>query len=256
LHHCEYTVTVFIADETTPRYDVKLTAPWAPRAKLLNVPIPDHAQPDPEEDGEMAIIDLSTGYEYDFWQAKKVPGEWRASWANRISIYSDGIFKHGYSARGCGFALLAGLVWPGELEVGKIEHALVFTYEYTQKDALVWPATETDGDTISEKAIPEGARVQLDPNLDLDTLNLESWKKTIARALQEYGMFLCDDGSGFELEAINLLSYAEDPYAGMLEEEEGYIWLRNIPIDRFRILKLDYQEGAELGIDEEIFSDH
>jgi hypothetical protein len=209
---------------------------------MLNVPIPDEAVPDPEEDGEMAIIDLSTGYEYDFWQAKKEDGKWSASWANRISIYSDGIYENGLSARGAGFALLAGLVRPEELKAGKIEHALVFTYDFTKKDAIVWPATETDGDTVSEKAIPEGARVQLDPDLDLDSLNLEPWEKTIARALQEYGMFLCDDGGGFELEAISVLSYDENPYVGLLEEEEGYAWLRNIPINRFRILKLNYVE--------------
>lgn len=251
----EYTVAVFYADENTPRYDVTLTAEWAPKKRMLDVPIPDAARPDPEEDGEMAIIDLSTGYEYDFWQARKERGRWSASWANRISVYSNGIYENGLSARGAGFALLAGLVWPEELEAGKIEHALVFTYEFTKKDAIVWPATETDGDTVSEKAIPEGARVQLDPELDLDLLDVEPWEKTIARALQEYGMFLCDDGGGFELEAINVLSYDKNPYVGLLEEEEGYAWLRNIPIDRFRVLKLDCVEGAEQEIDESIYAD-
>ena len=253
----EFTVTLFYAYQSTPRYDVTLTeqADWAIKKKMLNVPIPDEAFPDPEEDGEMAIIDLSTGYEYDFWQAKKEDGKWSASWANRISIYSDGIYEKALSCRGAGFALLAGLIWPEELRDGKIEHALVFTYEFTKKDSIVWPATETDGDTESEKAIPEGARVQLDPDLDLDSLNLEPWEKTIAKALQEYGMVLCDDGGGFELEAINVLSYDENPYVGLLEEEEGYAWLRSIPVDRFRVLKLKYVEGAEPGVDESIYSD-
>ncbi len=213
----EWTVTVFYADENTPHYDVKLTALWAPKKKMLKVPIPNWAIPDPEDDGEMAIIDLSTGYEYDFWQAKKENGQWRASWVNRISIDSDGIYEQGYSARGCGFALLAGLVWPDELKAGRIEHALVFSYDFTKKDTIVWPATETDGDTVSDKAIPEGARVQLDPGLDLDLLGLEPWEKTIAKALQEYGMFLCDDGGGLEIEAINVLSYQANPYTELFQ---------------------------------------
>lgn len=67
----EWTVPVYFVDENTPRYDVKLTADWALARFLKDVPIPDFAEPDPEEDGEMAIIDTSTGCEYDFWQASK-----------------------------------------------------------------------------------------------------------------------------------------------------------------------------------------
>ncbi len=86
----EWTVPVYFADENTPRYDVQLTANWAPVRSLRNVPIADFAQPDPEGDGEMVIIDSSTGCEYDFWQAKKKGDKWLASWANVIPYDGDG----------------------------------------------------------------------------------------------------------------------------------------------------------------------
>ncbi len=41
-----WTVPVYFAGPNTPRYDVKLTAGWAPKKKLLQVPIPDYAEPD------------------------------------------------------------------------------------------------------------------------------------------------------------------------------------------------------------------
>lgn len=235
----EWTTTLFYADETTPKYDVIITATWSDRAMLLNVPIPDNAIPDPEDDGHMVVLDMDSRVEYDFWQARKEGDIWYASYANSISIDSDGIFDdEGYSCRGSGFALLAGMIFPEELINGRIDHALIFTYKYTKKGVIAIPATESDGITDSPKAIPEGARLQLDPKLDLDTLGLLPWERTIARAMQEYGMFLGDTGGGVELEAVNALSYRENPYKELgIDEEWGYEFLDKIPLTSFRVLE-------------------
>lgn len=107
----------------------------------------------------MVIIDMDRGCEYDFWQAKRgLFGGWQASWANTISIESNGIFPKGMSARGSGFVLPAGMIWPQELQKGVIEHALVFSYEHTKEGGPVAPAIESDGTSTREDAIPEGAR--------------------------------------------------------------------------------------------------
>lgn len=102
-----------------------------PASVLKNVPIPDFATPDPSADSSLVIIDLTTGCEYDFWKAQKdEDGIWTAGWANAIPIDSDGVYPKGLSARGSGFALLAGVMWPDELENGEINHALGFSYSY------------------------------------------------------------------------------------------------------------------------------
>lgn len=244
----EWTVPVYFADENTPRYDVKLTANWALADFLKDVPIPDFAEPDPQEDGEMAIIDTSTGCEYDFWQAKKESGKWLASWANAIPYEGDGIYPKGMSCRGAGFALLAGVIWPQELEEGKIEHALHFSYTFPKSGGPVLPATESDGWSDRDDAIPEGARLQLDPNLDLESLNLQPFEKTIAQALQEYGMILGDvGGAGIELEAIHPMSVQNNLYEGILPDDV-LVYLSNIPIDRFRVLKLPPQTDPEIDL--------
>lgn len=235
----KWTVSVYYADAGTPRHDVAVTADWAPVQVMRGVPIPDGAQPDPEDDGEMAIIDLSTGCEYDFWQARQTDGEWSASWMNGISVDGDGVYPMGLSARGSGFALLAGMIWPDELEAGVIDHALVFSYDYPRAGGPVPPATESDGVSERDDAIPEGARLQLDPDLDLESLNLTPIERTVARALQEYGMILADIGGGIELEMVHPMSFGKTHHE--ILPDEDYIYFDNIPIDRMRVLKLPPQ---------------
>jgi len=62
--------------------------------------------------------------------------------------------------------------------------------------------------------------LQLVPNLDLESLNLQSFEKTIAQALQEYGMILGDvGGAGIELEAIHPMSVQNNPYGESNKDE-------------------------------------
>ena len=261
----QWTVPVFYADESTPRYDVTLKCgkEWEMGVtKLKNVPIPDWAEPSdddhegginpdgcggsdngPDEgDFAMAVIDTSTRCEYDFWQAKKTKGKWAASWANSISIDSDGIFEKGISCRGSGFALLNGIIWPDELKAGRIDHALAFAYDLTRAGGHVSPATDSDGTSKGSDTMPEGARVQLDPTLDLDSLGLTDYEKTIAKALQEYGMILVDDGGGMAFYVVHPISAKNNPYEGILPDKD-YVSLENIPVDKFRVLKLPEQDS-------------
>lgn len=222
-----------------------MTARWAPARWFVGVPIPDHAAPDPAADGHMVIIDPGTGCEYDFWQAKKKRnGRWRASWGNSLRIDGDGIFPKGLSARGSGFALPAGMIFPEELVAGHIDHALQFSYNYPKRGGPVVPATESDGTSRRNDAIPEGARLRLDPGLDLDGLGLATYERVIAEALQKYGMFLADHGGGVELQAVHPMSYSGNPYGGVLPDRK-YVYLRRIPLDRLQVLKLPPQTDPD-----------
>ncbi|MEW5941916.1 MAG: hypothetical protein AB1750_19810, partial [Chloroflexota bacterium] len=244
----KWTVPVYYADAETPRYDVTLTASWAGEfaSTMAGTPIPEWARPDPENDGSMVVVDRSTNCEYDFWQAVKRDGHWHAAWANNISIEGTGVYPQGLSARGSGFALLAGTIWPDELERGRIEHALLFSYNFTRSGGPVWPATESDGESTDSGAIPEGARIQLDPSLDLDSLDLTPYEKTIAKALQEYGMILGDNsGGGISFYAIHPMSARYDPYRDLLplpDPQDGYVPLFNLPVEKFRVLTLGSQD--------------
>jgi hypothetical protein len=136
------------------------------------------------------------------------------------------------------------MIWPDELEAGEINHALGFSYSYPKAGGPVLPATESDGRSRRRDAIPEGALIQLNPDLDLDTLGLTTYEMTVAKALQDYGMFLGDIGGGIELEVINSISVQGDPYEGLFGSQDGkrYVYLNNIPINEFRVLKLGPQD--------------
>jgi len=244
----EWTVPVYVADGSTPTYDISLDAGWAPYSTLIGVPIPDHAVPDPQDDGHLAIIDTETHTEYDFWQLCGTDGSYDASWGNLLPSDGDGIFAHGYSARGSGFALVNGLIWPHELERGEIDHALLFSYDLTRKGGPVSPATESDGTGSGDDTLPEGARIQLEPSLDVGDLGLDPWEETIARALQTYGAFLGDDGGGFSLYAVHPASFpqGEAVYDGLLPvDSEGMAGFSDrFPFEHLRVLAFGAQDDS------------
>lgn len=254
-----WSVPVYFPQPTTPRLDVPLTADWAPARLMKGVPLPSFALPDPEEDAHLVVLDLENMIEYDFWGFRRAgDGSVSAAWGNALSLDGPGVYPTGFSARGSGLALLGGVIWPQELESGRIGHALIFSYDFCRAGGPVPPATESDGDIEEAWALPEGARVQLDPALDIDGLGLTPVEATIARAMQEYGLYLADSGGGFTLYGINPLSVTRQPYSGLAREdyepfkqatgEGGYLQLtglRDRVFNRLRVLKLPPQTGME-----------
>lgn len=234
-----WTTPVYYAVRSTRRYDVRLTGRHYSGEALARVPIPESAEPDPTSDGSLAVIDRESGCEYDLWRAERnQAGGWSAQFANAIAIRSNGIYRYAESPRASGFASAAGLIWPKELRKGLIPHALVFTMWATKAGGPVRPATGSDGWSTAPGAIPEGARVQLDPALDLDALDLTPWQRTIAEALQDYGMFLSDTGGAFALQARHAQS-AQEPYPW---GDETYAYMPISLIEHLRVLKLGPQK--------------
>jgi len=242
----EWTTPVYLADADTPRRDVALTAPWAPYETLLQAPIPEWAIPDPEDDGHVTVIDTDAGIEYDFWQFCAAEDEVTSSWANLLDLPGDGVFPRGLSARGSGFALTNGVIWPHELEAGRIEHALLFSYDLTMAGGPVEPASQSDGTGSGGDHLPEGARVQLDPSLDVTAMGLEPWQETVALALQEFGMILGDDGGGISLYALHPFSFpdGEAVYDGLLDISSPFLLFpSSFPVESFRVLDWGPQDS-------------
>jgi len=264
----QFSAPVYFADASTPRHDVLLTCGpvWERGVTMMkNVPIPDFAEPandvggadnpvpvggcgeESDQDNNMVILDLTARCEYDFWQARKENRRWVASWGNAIIIDDSGVYEKGMSARGSGFAFLAGVIWPHELQQGVISHALLFALpdELVRSGGPVPPATESDGESSDPDALPEGAHLRLDPALDLNALNLTPAERTIAKAMQEYGMFLTDAGgspSPVAFYAVDPRSVQGNPYAGLLPDEDFPV-LENIPLGRLQVLKLPPQDA-------------
>lgn len=170
------------------------------------------------------------------WQASKSSSSWSASAGAAVSTSGNGIAQAGTaSGNAANFPLLGGLIRPEEILQGHIDHALVFGMPGVSQLGHVCPATHNDGTSADPNALEEGARLQLDPSVDVSSLPIPAWAKTVARAMQTYGMYL-RDSSG------SLVIYAEDPVG------RGYdAWskvglsgssasLAGIPWDKFRVL--------------------
>ena len=231
----KWSTPVYHINGNAQRQTVKLTAGWAPRRLLSGVPIPADAAPSPDSDAHLAIIDDASGCEYDFWQATRASdGSWSAGWANATSTASTGWYP--YSATGSGDALSAGLITPEDMASGSIDHALKFAFPYTKAGGPVLPAVASDGTYTNAGAIPEGAHLQLDPSLDLSTLNLTPWQKVVARSLQTYGMYLTDTGGGVAIPAQETRQGQTYPWG-----TDTYLYLPQSLLAHLRVLTLPKQ---------------
>jgi len=201
--------------------------------------VPSYAQPTTGSDHHLIVIDPSTSTELDMWLSA-FNGSWSAGsryigpttgWGANCSPG-----QHCNGAVAAGFAAFGGVVRPEEIAQGHIDHALFIAMPYTRSGFLACPATHTDGIYNDPAAIPEGARLQLDPAFNVDAQAWPQWEKVIAHALQTYGAYVGDSGG--------TLSFAGEPNL-----DRGYdAWglagvpnppsLSNLPWASFRILQL------------------
>jgi hypothetical protein len=250
-----WTIPLFVIDsKASPKRDVKTSSDHLnpsvdPEDKGVakGLPIPEGVWPDPKEDAHMLLVDPRARKTWDFSKAKRMPdGSWTAS---RIDVWDldgtgfrapfSGRYWWTYGARGSGMPLIAGLIRPEEIEAGEIKHALVCATPLNRKTSLPGvkfelcsPASRTDGNNTGIEFIPEGARLQLDPNLDLNSLNLSPASKIVAKAMQKYGMYVGDNADDFTIYFQNL-----GPDGGKWKKYNLFNDLKNIPVNKFRIIK-------------------
>jgi hypothetical protein len=198
----------------TPVYLSKLDDKWYlvdGRNQDIRVQIPAGAKPKTGSDHHMVIV-APDGTETDFWLASYDPiaDKWTAGWVGQTSIKGWGAMclpgQRCSGANAAGFAQHGGSVVPEEIKQGHIDHALFITTPYTRADFIACPAVHEDGKYNDPLAIPEGARVQLDPAFNVDAQPWQPWQKVVAKALQRYGAYIGDTGGSLAVkaEAANL----------------------------------------------------
>jgi len=226
----KWTIPVYEADSTTPVYEIKKhylseeeKAVWDTERETFGhgpgfkyVPVPKNAEPDPEEDSHLAIIDRHRNIAWDMWGLRKLPdGTYESNTGMTYPLDGDGTFKtgdfdiingesihfHGPS-RAAGVPAFAGLIMYDEVMDGEIRHKLSCATRYNALQEFVYPASWTDG--FVKGGIPEGAVIQLDPNLDLTPFNLTKEETVIAKVLQKYGMVIVDVAQGQPIYAEGL----------------------------------------------------
>jgi hypothetical protein len=194
-----YAVADAIATPTDPTYSITSCTYSCSLDRWGAFHIPAGTRADPGSDGHLAILDPSTGREWGMWQAQynSTTNTWSAGSGAGLSLATEIAAPGSVSgANDANFPALAGIVRPEELASGHIDHPLVYETPPRAKGAALCPATANHGSDTSSLALPDGALLQLDPSLDVNSLAIPSWEKVVARALQVYGMYLRDGASG------------------------------------------------------------
>jgi hypothetical protein len=209
----DYDHPIYYSRPSDPAYTVHCRK-WVSSctAEGVQVKIPTQARPAGGSDAHMSVIDQDAGWEYDFWQTEP-----RSSSGGTLWIGHGGRTRIGTSdSTGLGssslpnastaahFGLAAGVVRPEELAAGQINHALFMTAKCTN-GTYVWPArgpgvgrTCASMGLSNENAPALGQHFFLDMTTsEIQALSIPAWKKTVLRAMAEYGMFVGDTGSTY-----------------------------------------------------------
>jgi O-antigen/teichoic acid export membrane protein len=210
---------VYVVGGTQPTVRVRLDNPTAWWRRSLQrafeaVPIPSSARPARGPDEHMTIWQPSTDKLWEFFHMRLKPDGWHAAWGGAIDHVSrsPGYYTRSswpgalpvWGASATSLPVAAGLITMADLRVGVIDHALSIALPAPRAGVYARPAERSDG-TGGPGTIPEGARLRLDPNLDLNSLHLPPLTRMIAEAAQRYGIVVRDQTH------YGITFYAEDP---------------------------------------------
>lgn len=233
-----YGIPIYVANADTPTHSVSCTrvdygicpfAGWP-------VAIPDGAEPNSGSDGVLVSVEKDTGVIFEFWRAVHDGDKWRTEFAAVNSLHGSG---WGGAATGSGASRLAGVVRVDEIAAGEIPHALALQSN-NACPTFRPPALKSDGTSSRSDCIPEGARLQLDPSLDLNALNLKPGPLAVARAMQRYGGYLMDVADA-ALSVSFELDRTKPGELGETYSKAGFRWdydaMENVPWEKLRVLR-------------------
>lgn len=204
----DFSFEVLAADASTPRRSFVPTDDfYTPDCDEVPVPLPDWGRIEGESgyactsDGDchLIVVEAEERRIYEMWRADVTDtfrGGCLAVWDMDAVYGPTGRGDQCTSADAAGFPIAPLLVTADEVAAGEIGHALRFVLPNSAIRAgeFVRPATHGTGVTEGPPAAPPyGARLRLRADFPLERLPNDA-ARTVARALQRYGMFLSDGG--------------------------------------------------------------
>lgn len=201
----------------------KYSAP-ALQAAWSRVPLPADAQPAEGTDHTLVVWQPSRDRLWEFWRLERSAEGWRAAWGGAMRNVSSSAGAYGWGAwpgakrwwgsSASSLSIAGGLITFKDLRAGSINHALAMAVPEVRAGVFASPARRSDGTATSPDALPEGARLRLDPHLDLAALHLPPLTLMIARAAQRYGIFVRDHAAVPHFFAQDPVSLRHNPYLG------------------------------------------
>jgi hypothetical protein len=250
----EYSVPILTVSATQPTVPVRLV--HAPEPALSSawsaVPLPSNAQPAAGTDANLVVWQPSTDRMWEFWQLAHTEGGWSASWGGAIRHVSRNPGVYGpeawpgaqpwWGASASSLALAGGVITIEDLRSGTIDHALAISIPEVRAGVFASPARRTDGTSRNPLALPEGAHLRLDPNLNIASLSLPPLVREMALAAQRYGIVVRDFAGAIVFSAQDPTPTGSNPYLGPGGYFEGKYpddLLAGFPWSHLQVLQLE-----------------
>lgn len=206
----DFTIEVLEADSMTPFRSFTPTEDFfEPDCDFAPVPLPaggaleGETGYECESDGDchLIVVHPSSGKLYEMWRANVVGpdffGGCLAVWDMSLTYPDVARGDQCTSADAAGFPIAPLLFSADEVAAGQIDHALRFILPNgrIRDNVYVRPSTHSTGPTSGPpQAPPYGARLRLRTNYPLGNLP-NAAARTVARAMQKYGILLADGGT-------------------------------------------------------------
>jgi hypothetical protein len=218
-----YSTPIYTVPANQPLVRVRLDAgTWAAdlqRALDAGVPIAPDARPAAGTDKHLTIYQPSKDRLWEFWGAQRRADGWHALWGGAMQNVSSsrgyytsaawpglkGSQGYNWGSTATSLPVVGGTIRIEELRHGRIDHALAVDIPEACSRTFTWPAQRTDGGLGAALCMPAGARLRLDPKLNIAALNLPPITRVLAEAAQQYGMIVRDTTHS------NVGFFAEDP---------------------------------------------
>ena len=206
----DFGMRVLQADATTPYVPLRKGEEWmsADSDLVSALPVPARGGIEggagyecavDQDDCHLLVVDRNHGKLYEAYRAtfaqSALTADLVAVWDLHRLYPPSGRGDQCSSADAAGFPIAPLLFSADELAVGRIEHAIRFVLPNPRMRAHVFvhPATHAGGPSGPATAPPYGAHFRLKATYDLTQLKPAA--QVVARAMQEYGMFLADGGN-------------------------------------------------------------
>jgi hypothetical protein len=227
----QWSVPIYRVPAKQPRVRVELRSrperrPLpALRRAWREVPLPKFPLPAAGTDRPLVVWQPSANKLWELWgMSRERAGGWKAAWGGAIRDVSKSSGVYGprawpgatsaWGASASGLSIVGGLITLEDLERGRIDHALAMSIPEVRAGEYSLPARRTDGSSSDPLALPEGAHLRLDPELDLASLDLPRPTLILAEAAQRYGILIRDRAGTVVFYGQDPTPTGADPYNG------------------------------------------
>jgi hypothetical protein len=230
----DYSVPIYTVPADQPTVAVQLFSQfYSPSLQSAwhEVPLPPEARPSAGSDQHLMLWQPSSDRIWEFWKLTQVDGGWRAGWGGAMRNVSSnaGVYdadawpgaESWWGSSASSLSIAGGLITLEDLRQGKIDHGLALAIPNVRSGFYTAPAQRTDGTSGSTLALPEGAHLRLDPDLDLATMQLPPLTLMVAEAAQRYGIVVRDRAKVVHFFAQDPSPTGANPYVGQGGYFEG-----------------------------------